>query len=156
MKIFHPSQLSPLIRRRLPSGTIYFDLVQSVRQYRYGARATALRFLRCLSVYCLGCRFARKNRPIAELRPPYPVLYHFTPEANVESIKKTGLVTGKSGAVYMTDWLGLFAGKQLACFQIDTERLLPLGHRVNIMSVLYEFTTDAVPPECLTYLPKRE
>ena len=74
----------------------------------------------------------------------------------MESIKRTGLVKGKSGAVYMTDWLGLFAGKQLACFQIDTERLLPLGHRVNIMSAMYEFTTDAVPPECLTYLSQRE
>ena len=84
------------------------------------------------------------------------MLYHFTPEANVENIKKTGLVTGKSGAVYMTDWLGLFAGSHLACFQIDTEKLLSSGHRVNIMSAMYEFTTDAVPPECLTYLPKRE
>ena len=130
--------------------------MQSVKQYRYWARATAIRFLHCLSAYCLGCRFSRENRPIAELRPPYPVLYHFTPESNVESIKKTGLVTRKSGAVYMTDWLGLFAGRQLACFQIDTEKLLSLGHRVSIMSAMYEFTTDAVPPECLTYLPQRE
>lgn len=156
MKVFHPQYVASVIRRRLPGGTIYADLVQSVRQYHYGARATALRFLRCLSVYCLGCRLARKNFPIATLGPPYPVLYHFTPESNVESIKKKGLITGKSGAVYMTDWHGLFAGKQLACFQVDTEKLLSLGHQVSIMSAMYEFTTDAVPPECLTYLYQRE
>lgn len=135
------------IQRRLPGGTIFKDLVQSIKGPHYG---TFLRFFRCLSVYCLGCRaFSRKNYPIAELRPPYPVLYHFTPAANIEKIQKDGLITGKSGEVYMTEWRGLFEGRDLACFEINVEKMASMGHKVNVMISPHEFTTDYVPPECL-------
>lgn len=139
------------IQRRLPGGNIYKDLAQSIKGPHYGFKASLLRFLRCLSVYCLGCRgrgFARKNYPIGELREPYPKLYHFTPHTNVEKILKEGLIPGPSGAVYMTEWKGLFAGRELSCFEIDVVRLVA-SHHMNVMISLHEFTTDYVPPECL-------
>lgn len=47
-------------------------------------------------------------------------------------------------------WSARLGNKAIACFQIDTERLIASGHKVAIMERCHEFTTDYVPPDCLS------
>ena len=119
------------LKDRLPGGYILYDLLWSAMDFRYGLRVISARFL-------------------------YPALYHFTPETNVEGITAKGLLSNH-GKVWMTDWTdprwsARFGNKAIACFQIDTERLIASGHKVAIMERCHEFTTDYVPPDCLSAL----
>ena len=142
------------LRFRLPGGVIFHDLVQSAKDYRYGMKVTFARFLYHLAVYCFGSRRIRRNRAIAVLKPPYPVFYHFTAASNTESIKEKGLLPNH-GKVWITDcvepyWTARFSGRAPACFRIDSERLISSGHTITAMEHSHEFTTDYVPPCCLS------
>lgn len=150
--------LTESITERLPGGLIAADLLPHAWEFRYGLRITAARFLHSLAVYCVGCRLAGTNRAVAWLRPPYPVLYHFTPESNAASILSKGLLPNR-GAVYLTDWTDQrwcarlknpASTEALVCFRVDTEGLIGSGHKVAAMNAYHEFTTDYVPPDCLT------
>ena len=144
------------LKDRLPGGYILYDLLWSAMDFRYGLRVTSVRFLYHFAIFCFGGSRIRRCRDIAELKPPYPVLYHFTPETNIEGITAKGLLSNH-GKVWMTDWTApwwsaRFGNKAIACFQIDTERLIASGHKVAIMERCHEFTTDYVPPDCLSAL----
>ena len=144
------------LKDRLPGGYILYDLLWSAMDFRYGLRVISVRFLYHLAVFCFGGSRIHGCRDIAELKPPYPALYHFTPETNVEGITAKGLLSNH-GKVWMTDWTdpwwsARFGNKAIACFQIDTERLIASGHKVAIMERCHEFTTDYVPPDCLSVL----
>lgn len=145
------------LRSRLPGGLLLFDLVQSAADRRYGARIARIRMKHQLRIYFCGCRSAERNRAVAELRPPYPALFHLSPSVNAESILRQGLLP-KRGLVWLTDWTNprwtaRFGFKTAVCFRIDTERLVSAGHRVAIREHSHEFTTDFVPPDCLCALP---
>ena len=142
------------LKARLPGGYLLYDLLWSVMDFRYGLRVISIRFLYHLAIFCFGGSRIHRCRDIAELKPPYPVLYHFTPKTNVEGITAKGLLSNH-GKVWMTDWTdprwsAWFGNKAIACFQIDTERLIASGHKVAIMERSHEFTTDYVPPDCLS------
>lgn len=144
------------LKDRLPGGYILYDLLWSAMDFRYGLRVTSVRFLYHFAIFFFGGSRIRRCRDIAELKPPYPVLYHFTPETNIEGITAKGLLSNH-GKVLMTDWTdpwwsARFGNKAIACFQIDTERLIASGHKVAIMERCHEFTTDYVPPDCLSAL----
>lgn len=144
------------LKNRLPGGYMLYKLLWSALDFRYGLRVTSVRFLYHLTVFCFGYSHIHRCRKIAELKPPYPVLYHFTLEANVESIKAKGLLPNH-GKVWMTDWTdrrwsARFGNKANVCFRIDTERLIASGHKVAIMEKCHEFTTDYVPPDYLSVM----
>ena len=141
------------IRERLPGGILFFYVVQSLADRRYGFRVTAARVLYHLRIYCFGCARSPARRSVAPLRPPYPALYHFSSPHNRESILEKGL-TPNDGCVWLTDWTNPRWAARLehqasAIFQIDTELLISGGHSVFIMNRCHEFTTDFVPPDCL-------
>ena len=142
------------LKKRLPGGSILFDLTHSAVDFRYGLRITFLRFLFHLSIFFCGCRRIRHNSVIGELKPPYPTLYHFTRARNSESIREKGLLPNQ-GAVWMTDWteprwVKSFGFDRIACFRIDTEALIASGLKVEIRERCHEFTTDHGPPRFLT------
>ena len=151
-------RVSNSIKNRLPNGVVFRELFPKQWELRYGFFPTVARMLHRLAVYCLGCRAANKNRAVGKLKPPYPELYHFTPESNVGGILKEGLLPLR-GVVYMTDWTDpVWCAKlknpnsadAVRCFRIDTARLAASGHSIKIMNCFHEFTTDAVPPDCLS------
>ena len=155
-KVFNGNMKSFFVslKARLPGGYLLYDLLWSVMDFRYGLRVIPIRFLYHLAIFCFGGSRIHRCRDIAELKPPYPVLYHFTPKTNVEGITAKGLLSNH-GKVWMTDWTdprwsAWFGNKAIACFQIDTERLIASGHKVAIMERSHEFTTDYVPPDCLS------
>ena len=142
------------LKDRLPGGYILHDLLWSAMDFHYGLRVISVRFLYHLVIFCFGGSRIHRCRDIAELKPPYPALYHFTQEINVKGITAKGLLSNH-GKVWMTDWTDpqwsvRFGNKAIACFQIDTERLIASGHKVAIMERCHEFTTDYVPPDCLS------
>lgn len=142
------------VTNRLPGGSVFFDLIHSFADHRYGLRVTVSRVLYQLGVYFFGCRRFHENQSIGELKAPYPILYHFTSAQNVESIMAKGLLPNR-GRVWMTDWTNpgwvkRFGKRPLACFWIDTQGLIASGHKVSIRQKCHEFTTDHVPPHCLT------
>lgn len=144
------------LKDRLSGGYILYDLLWSAMDFRNGLKVTSVRFLYHFAIFCFGGSRIRRCRDIAELKPPYPVLYHFTPETNIEGITAKGLLSNH-GKVWITDWTdpwwsARFGNKAIACFQIDTERLIASGNKVAIMERCHEFTTDYVPPDCLSAL----
>lgn len=88
MKSFFVSQ-----KTRLPGGYLLYDLLWSAMDFRYSLRVISVRFLYHLAVFCFGGSRIHRCRDIAELKPPYPALYHFTPETNVEGITAEGLLS---------------------------------------------------------------
>ena len=143
-----------VLRDRMPKGYILDDLLWSAVDYRYGLKVTATRFVYHLAVFCLGGSHIHPNRPLAELKPPYPTLYHFTQEANIESIKAKGLLPNR-GRVWMTDWTNKRWAARFGdsiCFRIDTDQLISSGHKIYILERCHEFITDYVPPECLSIM----
>lgn len=151
------------VKRRLP-GTNLFDALSPRRwDFRYGPRVIALRMLRPVFVYCLGGRCIGKSRPVAKLTRDYPLLYHFSPAFNRESILEKGLLPS-NGRVWLTDWqdakwlMHLQAHRHFEksiCLRVNAERLIASGHTVFIMDNFHEYTTDYVPPDCLTLVETR-
>ena len=152
------SHFCSVLRRRLPGGFMFREIQPYLWEFRHGARVSVLRMLYALSPYFLGGHHVMIKRPIGELRPPYPPLYHFTPAANRDSILARGLLSNR-GRVYLTNWQDARWTERLRrhqesdvmiCFQIDAERLVAAGHRINIINRFHEYVTDHVPPDCLT------
>lgn len=151
---FRVSTFLTTLRSRLPGGILLFDVMQSASEHRYGPKVTFARLFHHLAIYFRGCRF--ETRPVAELKPPYPSLFHFTGVPNTESIKERGLLP-VSGKVWLTDWtdprwVSRFGYKAVTCFRIDPERLASSGHKLTAMDRCHEFTTDHVPPDCLAVM----
>ena len=145
-----------VLRNRLPGGILLYDVMQSASEHRYGLKVTFARLFHHLVIYFFGCRFQLRSRSVAELSPPYPSLYHFTAVPNIESIKRHGLLP-TAGKVWLTDWtdpkwVSRFGYKYIACFRIDPERLVSSGHKLAVMDRCHEFTTDHVPPDCLSLI----
>lgn len=90
------------LKARLPGGYLLNELLWSAMDFSYGLRVIFVRFLYHLAIFCFGGSRIRWCRDIAGLKPPYPALYHFTPETNVESITAKGLLSNH-GKVWMTD-----------------------------------------------------
>lgn len=144
------------VRERLPGGYMLEALNPRNWDFHYGARVSLLRLLYHTGVFFIGGR-AIKKKPVSELQHPYPVLYHFPPEANRSSLTEKGLLPVQE-KVWLTDRKrpqGIAGFKKIKmhepviCFRIDTEQLISSGHRINIMNCFHEFTTDCVPPDCL-------
>ena len=148
--------LLSILRSRLPGGILLFDVIQSASDHRYGPKVTFARLFRHLGVYFCGCRIAAHRRPVAEVKPPFPALFHFTSAAYTESIQQKGLLPSAE-KVWLTDWtnprwVSRLGYKKIACFRIDPERLASSGHKLTAMDRCHEFTTDHVPPDCLAIL----
>ena len=144
------------VKKRLPGGFLLRNLDPRNYSFRYGAKVSLQRMLYHLGVYFISGRIVKK-KPLSALRPPYPILYHFSPEINRDSITEKGLLPNQ-GVVWLTDWkeshwldrmVHYKMDNKLICFRVDTERLASSGHKIRSMNYIHEFVTDCVSPDCL-------
>lgn len=157
----HINKLINHIMVRIPGGFLWHDFASSFTYYKYGKKLGLKQTLRVVAIFFIGTKNIGKQRVIAQLTEPYPTMYHYTETENLESILKKGLLPngGRAGgfdSVYMTNNTNL--GKRLlvsgktCCLQINTSHLISLGHKINILNDVNEFTTDYVPAECLKHI----
>ena len=150
---------------RLPGHVRFWDMISSFMFFRYGFYVGIHRIFYSTKVYFWGIRNLGGYKIMWEVKPPYPLMYHFSPKTNTENITEKGLLinggrnTG-SGAVYMTDGLapGLlrwFDTSDNICFRIDLEKLIASGHRVYELNCFHVYITDFVPPDCLEIVNER-